>query len=154
MNRAGFLPGALFLVALATTSSTSQQEPSARAGQHPGSTDSGRNTADVVSETKGFNFGPYLSKVVEKARKNWYKRIPSSAWAPEKKKGKVTIEFTVLRNGKVAGLKIAQSSEDSVLDQAALESVPKSKFPRLPKEFSGEELRLRFYFYYNPEKSP
>lgn len=108
----------------------------------------------MLTDTKGFNIAPYLSTLVGKVRKNWYRRIPDSARYPEKKRGAVEIEFTVLRNGKVTGLKITGSSEEPELDQAALESVRKSKLPRLPQEFSGEYLRLRFRFYYNPEKTP
>jgi len=109
---------------------------------------------DVLSDTMGVDFGPYLARVLHDVRENWYRIIPESARAPLMKKGKVSIEFAILKDGQVAGLQIVGSSGDIALDRAAYGGITASKpFPPLPTEFGGQYLALRFHFYYNPERS-
>ena len=67
------------------------------------------------------------------------------------KKGKVGIEFAILKDGRVAGMKYVFMSGDVALDRAAYGGITASDpFPPLPKEFAGQYLALRFGFYYNP----
>jgi TonB family protein len=109
---------------------------------------------DVLSDTMGVDFGPYLARVLHDVRENWYRIIPESARAPLMKKGKVSIEFAILKDGQVAGLQIVGTSGDVALDRAAYGGITASKpFPPLPAEFGGQYLALRFHFYYNPDKS-
>jgi len=109
---------------------------------------------DVLSDTMGVDFGPYLARVLHDVRENWYRIIPESARAPLMKKGKVSIEFAILKNGQVAGLQIVGTSGDVALDRAAYGGITASKpFPPLPAEFGGQYLALRFHFYYNPDKN-
>jgi len=109
---------------------------------------------DVLSDTMGVDFGPYLARVLHDVKENWYRIIPESARAPLMKKGKVSIEFAILKNGQVAGLQIVGTSGDVALDRAAYGGITASKpFPPLPSEFGGQYLALRFHFYYNPERS-
>src|SRR5208283_689508 len=61
---------------------------------------------EVLSDTQGVDFGPYLSRVVDAVRRNWYTIIPEAARAPLLKRGKVAIEFAILPDGKVAGMRI------------------------------------------------
>ena len=106
------------------------------------------------SATPGRGFGPYLARVLHDVRQNWYRIIPESARAPLMEKGKISIEFAILKNGQVAGLQIVGSSGDVALDRAAYGGISASKpFPPLPSEFGGEYLALRFHFYYNPDRS-
>jgi TonB family protein len=109
---------------------------------------------DVLSDTMGVDFGPYLSRVLHDVRENWYNLIPEIARAPLMKRGKVSIEFAILKDGRVAGMKLAGGSGDVALDRAAWGGVTASNpFPPLPGEFSGQYLALRFHFYYNPERA-
>ena len=108
---------------------------------------------EVLSDTQGVDFGPYLSRVLQAVRMNWYAIIPESARPPLLKKGKVSIQFVILPTGKVAGLQYTGSSGDVALDRAAWGGITASDpFAPLPKEFHGPYLALRFHFYYNPEK--
>jgi TonB family protein len=69
---------------------------------------------------------------------------------PIMKQGKVAIEFAILKNGDVAGMKLVGPSGDVALDRAAYGSITNSNpFPPLPREFGGQYLALRFYYYYN-----
>ena len=113
---------------------------------------------DVLSDTMGVDFGPYLARVLHDVRENWYSIIPESARAPLMKKGKVSIEFAIMRNGSVQSMTLAGggsgSSGDIALDRAAWGGITASNpFPPLPNEFPGQYLALRFHFYYNPEKA-
>ena len=109
---------------------------------------------DVLSDTMGVDFGPYLQRVLHDVKQNWYTLIPEAARAPLMKKGKVSIEFAILKDGKVAGLQLEGSSGDVSLDRAAWGGITASNpFPPLPNEFGGQYLALRFHFYYNPDGS-
>jgi TonB family protein len=105
---------------------------------------------EVLSDTMGVDFGPYLQRVLHDVRQNWYNAIPESA---EWKKGKLTIEFAITKDGKVAGMKLVAGSGDIPLDRAAWAGITASDpFPPLPSEFGGQYLALRFTFFYNPSK--
>jgi len=105
---------------------------------------------EVLSDTEGVDFGPYLKRVVDEVRAHWYEAIPVSA---EYKKGNLGIEFVILKDGSVAGMKLVFSSGDIALDRAAWAGITGANpLPPLPAEFNGKFLALRFRFYYNPDK--
>jgi len=105
---------------------------------------------EILSDTMGVDFGPYLNHMLQIVRQNWYNLIPEMARPPVMKQGKVAIEFAILRDGSVAGMKLADSSDDVALDRAAWGSITTSSpFPALPAEFNGQYLALRLYYYYN-----
>jgi TonB family protein len=109
---------------------------------------------EILSDTMGVDFGPYLQRVLHDVKVNWYNLIPGSARAPIMKKGKVTIEFAILKNGTVGGMKLVSTSGDTALDRGAWGGITASNpFPPLPNEFGGPYLGLRFAFYYNPDKA-
>ena len=111
---------------------------------------------DVLSDTMGVDFRPYLQVVVKSVKQNWYTLIPEDARSPILKKGKVAVEFTILKDGTISGMKLAEggSSGDSAMDRAAWGGIGASNpFPPLPSEFAGQYLALRFHFFlYNPDK--
>jgi len=112
-----------------------------------------RGAMDVLSDTMGVDFGPYLARVLHDVRYNWYNLIPEVARAPLMKKGKVSIEFAIMKDGSVAGMRLTGPSGDVSLDRAAWGGITASNpFPPLPGEFRGQYLALRFHFYYNPDK--
>jgi TonB family protein len=106
---------------------------------------------DILSDTQGVDFGPYIARIVQDVRENWYHLIPESA---EMKKGKLAIEFAITKNGQVADMRLVASSGDVALDRPAWGAITGSNpFPPLPSEFTGPYLALRFRFYYNPDKA-
>lgn len=106
---------------------------------------------EILSDTQGVDFGPYLQRILIAVRDNWYREIPLSA---EMKKGKLQIEFAITKDGDIADMKVTNSSNDTALDRAAWGGIMDSKpFPPLPSEFTGPYLSLRFRFYYNPDKA-
>ncbi len=98
----------------------------------------------------GVDFGPYLTRVVQVVKANWYNLMPPSVYPPILKQGKLSIEFVIEKDGKVSGMALHTSSGDVPLDRAAWASITASNpLPPLPKEFPGQVLGLRFYYFYN-----
>lgn len=106
---------------------------------------------DILSDTEGVDFGPYLQRILQNVKENWYRLIPESA---SMKKGKLGIEFAITKDGQIAGMKLVATSGDTALDRAAWGGITASNpFPPLPSDFNGQYLSLRFRFYYNPDKA-
>ncbi len=102
---------------------------------------------EVLSDTMGFDFNPYLTRLLHDVKNTWYHLIPESAGM---KKGWVVIEFYIMKDGSVAGLKIVGSSGDPTLDRPAYGSITGSNpFEPLPSNFPGPYLELRFKYFYN-----
>jgi len=111
--------------------------------------------ADILSDTMGVDFGPYMRRVIEATRRSWYPIIPESARPPLDKQGRVGIRFKIYPDGSVKEMILEFPSGDVSLDRAAWGGVTgASPYPPLPKEFKGPFLELRFGFYYNldPDK--
>lgn len=108
---------------------------------------------DVLTDTRGVDFGPYLTQLLKTVRDRWYRAIPDSARPPLKKKGIVLIAFRIMKNGAITDLHYSQSSGDSALDSAARQGVASAApFQPLPREFPCQYVALQFHFYYNLEK--
>lgn len=106
--------------------------------------------AEILTDTMGVDFGPYLTQITKIVRQNWYSLMPPEVYPPILKQGKLAIEFVILKDGKVSGIAVRTSSGDVPLDRAAWGSITASTpFPPLPTEFPGQILGLRFYYFYN-----
>jgi TonB family protein len=102
----------------------------------------------ILSDTKGYDFGPYMNQVVNRVRYNWYSLIPEIARLG--KKGKVVVIFTITQNGTIENAHIAANSGTDPLDRAAFGAITASNpFARLPAGFDGDHLDLQFTFLYN-----
>lgn len=109
----------------------------------------------IVSSTRGVDFGPYMKHFREPVQNRWYQMIPEVALPPTMKSGAVTIEVKILNNGSLRDMKIIRASGDAELDHAAWFALKNSvPFPALPAEFTGEYLLLRCSFYYNTNPAP
>jgi TonB family protein len=108
---------------------------------------------EILSDTLGVDFFPYLQRVKIEIYKHWYEVLPESVMPPTYKKGKLMIEFAISEDGKVVGMKLVDGSGDTALDRAAWGGVTGSDpFPPLPPEFTkagGHFLSLRCTFTYN-----
>jgi TonB family protein len=134
----------------------------ARGGYHPESGNSGDSISEfnnlhpnfstemptILSDTKGVDFGPYLSRILHIIRENWIAVSPESARLGEK--GRVVTVFEILKDGSVPQLRMVSSSGSDPLDRAAVTGVHASvPFPPLPQEFTGNHLVLQLTFLYN-----
>lgn len=111
-----------------------------------------RGAMEILSDTRGVDFGPYMKRLHLTVEEHWYPLIPEVALPPITKRGRVIIEFSIKKDGTITGLRIVDGSGDSALDRAAYGALTNSNpLPRLPVEFSGDYLQIRAAFYYNPD---
>jgi TonB family protein len=102
----------------------------------------------ILSDTKGYDFGPYMNQVVNRVRVNWYTLIPEIARLG--KKGRVVIIFTIAENGTIQDLRLVANSGTEPLDRAATGAITASNpFAKLPANFDGDRIVLQFTFLYN-----
>ncbi len=112
----------------------------------PGNTGS---NLELLSDPKGVDFRPYLTQILASVRRNWHAVIPESARLGMIR-GRVSLQFSVARDGSVPKLVIAASSGVPALDRAAVAGISASNpFPPLPADFNGQTVRLQFKFAYN-----
>lgn len=72
-----------------------------------------------------------------------------SKWSPPsvKEDGKVVLEFTIKKNGRVVDAKVDKSSGNKELDESALKALHRaSPLPRLPLNLNQETLTVKFDF--------
>jgi len=114
--------------------------------QHPGE----QGGVQVLSDTMGVDFGPYIQRVIWDTKRAWYPIIPEEAQPPLNKQGKVLIRFKIQPDGTVADMQLEGPSGDVSLDRSAWGGITgASPFPPLPRAFKGPYLELRFFFLYN-----
>jgi TonB family protein len=112
-----------------------------------------RGGLEILSDTMGVDFGPYMKRLRYTVQTHWDPLIPESAMPPVMKKGVVVIEFAITREGRVLGMKLISGSGDVALDRAAWAAITDAiPLPNLPTQFSGDYLQIRARFYYNPDK--
>ncbi len=102
----------------------------------------------ILSDTQGVNFGPWLTAVYYRVRKNWYSVIPQVYRSGLK--GVVVIVFDVRRNGSLDELEVVRSSNFSPYDRSAISSLKLSEpLPNFPDAFKKDRLTLQFTYLYN-----
>jgi TonB family protein len=123
------------------------QPPDLPSARQPGQQQRPGSSLELMSDTKGADFKPYLIQVLALVKKNWYAVIPESAHLGSR--GLVEIQFIINREGTVPKLVIATESGTRSLDLAAVAGIDASQpFPAFPKDFNGQEVRLQLSFKY------
>jgi TonB family protein len=83
-----------------------------------------RVEAESLSDAAGVNLQPYLeSSVLPLIRANWFRQLSKSG---ENIGGQATIQFTVLKDGAVAGVKLTDGAGHAALGELAMSAVAKS----------------------------
>ncbi len=109
---------------------------------------------EVLSDTGGFDLHSYLNQMMQVIKAAWYLNVPDVARAPTLKRGKVTIGFRMMKDGKIEEVHYVETSGDTSLDRAAYDSIiTSSGVLPLPNEFECQYIVLRFHFLYNPDQS-
>jgi TonB family protein len=102
----------------------------------------------ILSPTKGFDFGPYINGVLSRLRQSWYSVMPESAILGQK--GRVVTVFTITKSGTIVDARIVANSGTAALDRGAMSAINLSNpFQRLPSDFDGDVLTLQITFLYN-----
>jgi TonB family protein len=111
----------------------------------------GLNTGvDILSDTMGVNFDPYLKRIIREIYNTWLPLIPEEARPPLNKQGETLIRFTILPDGRIGAMNLDGSTHDQAIDRAAWGSITGvGQFPPLPKEFHGPNLELRIHYLVN-----
>jgi TonB family protein len=112
-----------------------------------------RGNMEILSDTRGVDFGPYMKRLHVTVQEHWDPLIPEVALPPMMKKGVVVIEFAILKDGTVKAMSLVKGSGDVALDRAAWGALTSATpLPKLPMEFAGDFLLIRAAFFYNPDK--
>ena len=105
---------------------------------------------EILSDTQGADFKPYVKEIAVTIRLKWVPLIPRDM---RYGKGETVVDFNILKGGKVADMKLADSAGPD-LDRPAWDSIRTSNpMPALPEAFHGDHLTLRCHFVYNPTSS-
>lgn len=103
---------------------------------------------ELLTDPQGVDFHPYVSDLFSKVRSSWYALLPPDAYT---KKGKLAIEFTIIKDGSLKAMKLVGSSGNTSLDRAAWDGIKAAApFASLPSAFKGDYIALRCIFWYNP----
>jgi TonB family protein len=91
-------------------------------------------------------YGWYISAVKRKLRSNWDENtIDPNVRAA--RRAKVTVEFTILRDGTVKGLRVYQTSGNLSLDNSGLRAVLSAgSLPALPNDYTPSSVNVIFDF--------
>ena len=115
---------------------------------HPIHGHTGANTGvEVLSDTLGTDFGPYLKRLLRSTRAAWIPLIPEECSPPLNKTGMTLVRFTIQPNGVVSAMHLDDSTRDQAIDRAAWGSITsQGQLPPLPATFKGPNLELRIQF--------
>jgi TonB family protein len=104
---------------------------------------------EILSDTQGVDFHPYLKHALRKIYKQWVALMPEGA-VEQKEKGVTLIRLTIHRDGMIGEMHLDGSAKDDALDRAAWGAIRGvGKFAALPKEFQGPDLQVRIHFLVN-----
>jgi TonB family protein len=109
---------------------------------------------DILSDTQGVDFDPYIKEITHSVFSLWMNYIPADARSPTFAKGQTLIRFTIAQDGSLRAMHLDGSSHHDGINRSAWAAIAGiKKFPPFPKAFSGPSLELRVRFIVN-EKLP
>lgn len=112
----------------------------------------GMSPAEILSDTQGVNFNPYLHRILRTIYDRWISLLPEDARAPKRLSGRTLIRFTIQPDGEVSAMHLDGSTHEDSLNRAAWAAIATSaNFPALPQEFHGPNLELRIHFEVNEQ---
>jgi TonB family protein len=107
---------------------------------------------DILSDTQGVNFQPYLQRILREIYEQWLPLLPEETRPPLRKQGTTQIRFTINPDGTIAAMHLDGSTHDDALNRAAWGSITGvGQFPPLPKQFHGPNLELRIHYLVNQD---
>jgi TonB family protein len=127
-------------------------------GSGMGTRGNGRGAAvgqglEVLSDTRGVDFQPYIARIMREIYEQWIPLIPEEARPPLSKQGVTQVRFKINADGTIGGMWLDGPSHDVALDRAAWGSITGvGQFPPLPKQFTGPNLELRIHYLVNTNK--
>jgi len=105
----------------------------------------------LISDAQGVDFAPYLRVILQTVKRNWQSVMPEAVHLG--RTGKVSIVFSVGRDGQVIKMVVSTPSGIESFDRAAISGISMSNpFPPLPGAFKGDHIAVQFNFAYNTPK--
>ena len=110
-----------------------------------------RLTADILSDTQGVDFAPYMRQVLPMVRKLWVSSLPEKVAQGSDSQTETVIRFTISQDGTISRMVLVEGSHQIAVDRAAWGSITGvGQLPSLPADFNGPSLILRIHFRVNP----
>jgi TonB family protein len=107
-------------------------------------------SADIQFDAKGVDFGPWLRRFRAQIRRNWL--IPQVA---ELARGRVVVQFVVLRNGSLIEMRIVRPAGIDALTSSAVNALKLSNpTVPLPPEYPDDQILFTVTFLYNEPYTP
>ena len=98
--------------------------------RHPGMA----SGAEVLSDTQGVDFGPYIKRLLRMIQAQWEPLIPEECYPPLNKEGQTSIRFVIQPNGVVSFMHLDARSGDQAIDKAAWGGINAvGQMPRCPR---------------------
>jgi len=158
IKRSAMVLGAVCLFFAANVSGQTSEHPSSTVASSQQVKDGTRQAGlesqalgtDILTDTRGVDFAPYMKQSLPMIRRAWVNLIPEEARTPFNLQGETLIRFTISPDGKISAMHLDESSHQIKLDRAAWISIASvGELPPLPTEFSGPNLELRIHFKVN-----
>ena len=100
---------------------------------------------DIQFDSKGVDFGPWIRRFVQQVKRNWI--VPEAAWT---QKGRVVIQFYVLRDGTILDIRVVQPAQIEGFTTAAFNALKMSNpVAALPPEYPTDRVFFTVTFHYN-----
>jgi hypothetical protein len=106
---------------------------------------------DILSDTQGVDFGPYMRQALGMIKKSWISSLPAGVKLPNEPQTETVIRFTIGQGGTISAMQLDQASGLIEVDRAAWGAITGvERFPSLPADFNGPNLILRISFKAKP----
>lgn len=97
---------------------------------------------DILSDTQGVNFRPYMQAVLSEIHDQWASLIPEGS-----PPGSTEIRLKIQPDGTISAMHMDDSTNDDALNRAAWGSLTGvGQLPRLPAKFHGADVEMRIHF--------
>lgn len=107
---------------------------------------------DILSDTQGVNFDPYIRRLLADIYRNWLPLIPEEAKPPLSKQGETLVRFSILPDGRIGAMHLDGSTHDDAINRSCWGSITaEGQFPPLPSQFHGPNLELRIHYFVNKQ---
>ncbi len=109
---------------------------------------SGAELPQLLSDPQGVDFRPYLAQVLASVKRYWLSILPKSG-----RRGYVSVQFAIQRDGTVPKVVFVQQTGDPLLDGTAIAAISGGgPFGPLPVRYRGSEIHVQMNFAYNVPK--
>jgi protein TonB len=106
---------------------------------------SGAELPQLLSDPQGVDFRPYLAQVLAAVKHYWLSILPKGG-----RRGYVSVQFAIERDGTVGKVAFSQQTGDPTLDRTAVAAISGGgPFGPLPVQYSEGEIHVQMNFAYN-----